>query len=278
MFAELARKFQPLVDALGEISDSARIWSQHDILRLYEIWLKTGSRRAHGLLQQLGVTPSPARWSGTEGTTMLRPLQQLLETIYDAPTQLDVTDFLFTHRSGLPPARRQQAADEEVIVVEEEDCATIGLYLDAGLLQRLQRADPLDACTAATSPTCGRRWKASAISAYLSFKVGHDRPVSQLELELQAEVDKYVVSLWLLREQHPRRFPRELHPLLFTRTRRSADSTRHGTRCIARANRLAARFCSRLERAFASDRRVQRTEPSPRCGASIGWAAAASCG
>jgi hypothetical protein len=29
--------------------------SDRDVLRLYEIWLKTGSRRAHGLLRQLGV-------------------------------------------------------------------------------------------------------------------------------------------------------------------------------------------------------------------------------
>ena len=57
VFAELARKFQPVVDALGEISDSARVWSQDDILRQYEIWLRTGSKRAHGLLRQLGITP-----------------------------------------------------------------------------------------------------------------------------------------------------------------------------------------------------------------------------
>jgi hypothetical protein len=57
VFAELARKFQPVVDALGEIADSARNWSQHDVLRLYEIWLKTGSTRAHVLLRQLGVQP-----------------------------------------------------------------------------------------------------------------------------------------------------------------------------------------------------------------------------
>lgn len=57
VFAELARKFQPVVDALGEIADSARTWSQHDVLRLYEIWLKTGSARAHALLRQLGVQP-----------------------------------------------------------------------------------------------------------------------------------------------------------------------------------------------------------------------------
>lgn len=59
VFGELAGKFQRVVDAIGEISDSARVWNQKDVLRLYEIWLKTGSPRAHGLLQQLGVAPSP---------------------------------------------------------------------------------------------------------------------------------------------------------------------------------------------------------------------------
>jgi len=59
VFAELAAKFQPLVDALWEISDSARIYSQHDVLRLYEIWLKTGSGRARRLLGELGVGAAP---------------------------------------------------------------------------------------------------------------------------------------------------------------------------------------------------------------------------
>jgi hypothetical protein len=59
VFGELAGKFQRVVDAIGEISDSARVWSQKDVLRLYEIWLKTGSPRARGLLQQLGVAAAP---------------------------------------------------------------------------------------------------------------------------------------------------------------------------------------------------------------------------
>ncbi len=59
VFRELAGKFQPVVDAIGEISDTARVWSQTDVLRLYELWLKTGSRRAQGLLQQLGVAAAP---------------------------------------------------------------------------------------------------------------------------------------------------------------------------------------------------------------------------
>src|SRR3984893_14545493 len=57
IFTQLARKFQPLVDALNEVSEMAHQHSDADILRLYEIWMKTGSPRAHGLLKQLGVQP-----------------------------------------------------------------------------------------------------------------------------------------------------------------------------------------------------------------------------
>lgn len=59
VFAELAAKFQPLVDALGEVSDAGYRYSQADVLRLYEIWLRTGSPRARRLLGGLGVTPAP---------------------------------------------------------------------------------------------------------------------------------------------------------------------------------------------------------------------------
>jgi hypothetical protein len=57
IYAELAGKFQGLVDALNEVSEMSYVHSDADILRLYEIWMKTGSARAHGLLSRLGVQP-----------------------------------------------------------------------------------------------------------------------------------------------------------------------------------------------------------------------------
>ena len=60
VFAELASKFQPLVDALNEISEAGYTHSQRDVLRLYEIWLKTGSPRARRVLSRLGVEPTSA--------------------------------------------------------------------------------------------------------------------------------------------------------------------------------------------------------------------------
>jgi hypothetical protein len=60
VFAELAVKFQPMVDALNEISESSYQHSDRDRLRLYELWVKTGSERSRNLLRKLGVEPAPA--------------------------------------------------------------------------------------------------------------------------------------------------------------------------------------------------------------------------
>ncbi len=66
VFTELALKFRELVDALNEVADSARSPCHDDLLRLYELWIKTGSKRAAGRLRELGLEPAAAarvRWS-----------------------------------------------------------------------------------------------------------------------------------------------------------------------------------------------------------------------
>ena len=57
IYRELAAKFQILVDVLNEVRDGARKESDVDLLRTYEIWQKTGSRRCENLLRQQGIVP-----------------------------------------------------------------------------------------------------------------------------------------------------------------------------------------------------------------------------
>ncbi len=64
VFAELAEKFQPIVDALNAVSETSYSHSDRDILRMYEIWLKTGSARSYALLKRLGVDPTTAGGTG----------------------------------------------------------------------------------------------------------------------------------------------------------------------------------------------------------------------
>lgn len=64
VFAELAAKFQPMVDALNEISESGYAHSPEDCLRQYELWMKTGSERSRRILRKLGIEPVAATGTG----------------------------------------------------------------------------------------------------------------------------------------------------------------------------------------------------------------------
>lgn len=57
VFDELGAKFGEVVDVLHEIRESARSSSDEDAMRLYELWVKTGSGRAARLLQEMGIYP-----------------------------------------------------------------------------------------------------------------------------------------------------------------------------------------------------------------------------
>jgi hypothetical protein len=57
-FAELGEKFIDFVDVLGEVSERTFCGSNADILRLYERWLKTASRRSGQRLVERGVVPN----------------------------------------------------------------------------------------------------------------------------------------------------------------------------------------------------------------------------
>jgi hypothetical protein len=59
VFAELADKFVPFIDVLAEVSDhTAMSRGDADLLRLYEKWLRTGSRRDGEVLARRGIAPN----------------------------------------------------------------------------------------------------------------------------------------------------------------------------------------------------------------------------
>jgi hypothetical protein len=57
VYRELAIKFHLLVDVLHEVREGPGDGSDVDLIRTFEIWRKTGSRRAEKLLRKQGVVP-----------------------------------------------------------------------------------------------------------------------------------------------------------------------------------------------------------------------------
>ena len=57
VFAELGSRFLSFVDVLSEVSERCALATNTDLLRIYEKWLRTGSRRDGQLLLERGIVP-----------------------------------------------------------------------------------------------------------------------------------------------------------------------------------------------------------------------------
>ena len=179
---------------------------------------------------------------------LLQQLQEVLATIYDVPRGPDVADFLTTDRGLLPLAQLGTSTDEQLLVAEDDDGAgmSVALYLDPQLLERLGATDPLEALHGGNIADYWTALEGVSHFAYLTWNAAHNRAVSVHELELQAEIDKYVCSVALLRAQNPQYFPAELHRLLFERAQVDPQLAGEQRGLYRRANQSAARFCQRL--------------------------------
>ncbi|MCM2276804.1 MAG: hypothetical protein NDJ89_01855 [Oligoflexia bacterium] len=58
VYQELAEKFGSFVEVLAEISDKTAPKTEKDLLRMYELWVRTRSERAAKALQEAGILPN----------------------------------------------------------------------------------------------------------------------------------------------------------------------------------------------------------------------------
>lgn len=58
VYGELAQKFASCVEVLAEVSHKTTPRTEKDLLRLYELWMRTRSGRAAKALQEAGILPN----------------------------------------------------------------------------------------------------------------------------------------------------------------------------------------------------------------------------
>jgi hypothetical protein len=192
--------------------------------------------------------------------SVLRQMQALLAGLYDAPVDQDVHDYLITdanRAAALQHLPQPPATDEQLLIAETEDGVALGLYVDALVLARLSARCPMQALDEDNLADYCTALEGVSHFHYVTWSAGCARHVSLLELELQAEVDKYASALSLLLAQREGRFPAELLDRLFDRVQwlphlDAAEQYRY-----REAHRVAARFCQRLEERFLRPRRAR---------------------
>jgi len=186
---------------------------------------------------------------------VLRGLQSLLGRLYDVNPGYDVYDFLVTDRralSGVVPENDRRAPDEELLLAEMTDGAAVALYIDPSVLQRLESADPLGALTEENLADYCTALEGVSHFLYSTWRLEGDAPVSLLELETQAEVDKYAATVFLLADQQGGGYPQRVHQRLFDRVNFDERLEPEQYDRYRTAHRCAANYCRRLESRFVS--------------------------
>ena len=186
---------------------------------------------------------------------VLHGLQSLLGRLYDVELDYDVYDFLVTDRGALPggaPAAAARDVEEELLLAETPDGAGVALYLDPGLLRRLEGADPVGELTEENLADYCTALEGVSHFVYSTWRLDRDLPVSLLELETQAEVDKYAVTVFLLADQQGGAYPAQVHARLFDRVSFDARLEPDQYHRYRTAHRYAAHYCRRLEHRFVT--------------------------
>lgn len=180
---------------------------------------------------------------------MLANLQKYLTDIYRTDHGLSVTDFLITD-PGLAAVLGSGAlapdTDESVLLAQDKHGLALSLYLDEEVLERLERADPLTTLRPEQLDDFCKVLEGISHFNYICWRARQDKPVRLLELEMQAEVDKFVASWLLALEQQDYELARRLHGWLFEQVRFNPGLDPEQAERYRAANDYAARFCHGL--------------------------------
>ena len=182
-------------------------------------------------------------------TNLLANIQNNLQSIYEVSVPLNVDDFLITdryHAEILSNAVLNNDSLEQLLISPQDDCLDVSLYLDNELINRLCKSYPTEHSNKDDLHDFWIALEGVSHFLYLAWNANHDRPVSQLELELQAEVDKFVGATAVLGLEKNKTFTHEIWSLLFSQPKFNENLEKEHVARYMKANEYASKYCFNL--------------------------------
>jgi len=176
----------------------------------------------------------------------INQLQETIEDIYEIDTVHRAEHFVFSdpnlaRQLDTTPCARE--IPEKLLVHQHEGGLDISLYLDAGLLRHLRESNPFENLHHNNLNAFCQVVEGISHFIYLIWKSAYGRQVTQLEMEIQAEIDKYVICAALLARQRNGYIPHDLHECLFERVYFDVQLRGEERQRYITANDYAKRYC-----------------------------------
>ncbi|AEI68367.1 hypothetical protein [Corallococcus macrosporus] len=178
---------------------------------------------------------------------MIGRVQDHLEAIYGFTCEARAEGFVVDTEAAARLGGTGRS-DEELLVHEAGDALELALYLSPALLDRLKPYESGPLGHVLDSDLAGYCQVAEGVShfLYVAHTAAHGRTVSLLELEAQAEVDKFAVCLLHRWGEGVGAWAQELLQRLFDRVSYRKQLSAQERWRYEEANRLSRRFCARL--------------------------------
>ena len=175
--------------------------------------------------------------------SLLARLQLGLEALYRVETKLAIDAFVIDDdvRDRMNPSR---APREQLLLREDDGELAMALFVDAAALANLERNDPAACLHDGNFTDFCLAVEGVSHFIYMALRAAESRPVSQLELELQAEVDKFACCVLLAGTAA------SLRRRLYGDVRYADDLNADEQERYRTANREAGRYAAALERRF----------------------------
>jgi len=179
-------------------------------------------------------------------------VQRRLEAFYALDPEAPVTEYF------LAPGEVAHLPGEgsRTLVAQEGDEVSVGVVLDEATSAHLEKSDPRDRLDASNLGAFSTLTEEVSHFLYLVFRAHRQRQVTQLELELQAEVDKYLTAVFFLGLQNEGAVSTSLRHMLFRRYRLAGGLSAESVERYHEASRLANRYCGWLETRYLRSRRL----------------------
>jgi hypothetical protein len=189
---------------------------------------------------------------------MIDRVQDHLEAIYGITCAARAEGFLVDREAAVLLGATGRA-DEELLVSEGDGELELALYLAPPLLRRLEAYGSGSLHSLLERELDGFCQVAEGVShfVYVAHTAVHGRTVSLLELEAQAEVDKFALCLLQKWGEGVGAWAEELLRRLFDRVSYRAKLSEAERWRYEEANRLSRNFCTRLM-GHVSGRRLER--------------------
>jgi hypothetical protein len=182
---------------------------------------------------------------------LVEKIQTQLECIYGIGLRERAHDFLI----NLGDVRNYVTVDpaiklpKELFLVRkpEDDTVEVALYLADDLMSNLSQHDPFESITPENLNDFCIMIEGVSHFVYYLWKAQQNLPITQLELELQAEVDKFMMLYFYLRSDEDPQVGDVLFDSLFEDFRLFDELSEEQKKRYLTASHLASRYCFQIK-------------------------------